>query len=137
MEFAPRSLSKLESSWQPIQQCAEAELAYSSYRSSPSARTSESEFEPKQEEKSTNSKAFSTLHLLQKRMNGKKAKLITKMANVMKPIHFWYNSHWRREASLHRPPTIQLIFHFCIRFFFCQLIQMKKTALNDHAECHF
>ncbi|KRX81261.1 hypothetical protein T06_12449 [Trichinella sp. T6] len=31
MEFAPRSLSKLESSWQPIQQCAEAELAYSSY----------------------------------------------------------------------------------------------------------
>ncbi|KRX21287.1 hypothetical protein T07_11534 [Trichinella nelsoni] len=31
MEFAPRSLSKLKSSWQPIQQCAEAELAYSSY----------------------------------------------------------------------------------------------------------
>ncbi|KRZ09054.1 hypothetical protein T11_8299 [Trichinella zimbabwensis] len=31
MEFAPRSLSKLESSWQPFQQCAEAELAYSSY----------------------------------------------------------------------------------------------------------
>ncbi|KRY34057.1 hypothetical protein T01_5378 [Trichinella spiralis] len=31
MEFAPRSLSKLESSWQPIQQCTEAELAYSSY----------------------------------------------------------------------------------------------------------
>ncbi|KAL1228086.1 Signal transduction protein PmrD [Trichinella pseudospiralis] len=31
MEFAPRALSKFGSSWQPFQQCAEAELTYSSY----------------------------------------------------------------------------------------------------------